>query len=361
MRKDGALKKVLLQACDRYEQKRLKDFFAKGFQTLGLPIDKKAVLLKPNLLSGKPPEKAVTTHPEFIRALAEILLEHGCRITIGDSPGYESTKKVLNNSCIMDVIKYFGLNISPFNRKILKKLDGISPYRQFTLGEDPGDYDLVINLPKLKTHTMMGLTLGVKNTFGFIHAFEKARWHLRAGKDRMLFASTLIDIHTIVNPHLTILDGILGMDGDGPSNGRPRQLGVLAMSTSAFILDDAIEKLVRPHYPLPVTTLAKEHGLIESYETVAYSTPVINDFRMPDTVMDTDWSIPQPVKTLLKNTFVKKPKIIRAACKQCGICVKVCPAKALSIRQHEAPLFDYKKCIRCYCCQEMCPEGAIKI
>lgn len=360
MIEERGLEKVLLQTCDRYEQNRLKDFFVKGLLILGLHIDKSKVLLKPNLLTGKPPEKAVTTHPEFIRALTEILLDYGCRITIGDSPGYESTRKVMINCGIMNIIRYYGLSISPFNRKIIKKYDGVSPYKRFTFGEDPEDYDLIINLPKLKTHAMMGMTLGVKNTFGFIHSLEKARWHLRAGQDRMLFASALIDIHTIVNPHLTILDGILGMDGNGPSNGRPRNLGVVAMSRNAFILDDAIEKLVRLNYPLPITALASEHDLIKNYETVAYGTPVIEDFRMPDT-MATDWNLPQPFKILLKNTFVKKPKIRQAVCKLCGICVKVCPAGALSPRQHEPPVFDYKKCIRCYCCQEMCPEGAIKI
>ena len=101
-------------------------------------------------------------------------------------------------------------------------------------------------------------------------------------------------------------------------------------------------------------------GLIKSYETVTYGAPVIKDFRMPGT-MATDWGIPQPIKTLLKNAFVKKPKIISAACKRCAVCVKVCPAGALSTRPDEPPVFDYKKCIRCYCCQEMCPEGAIKI
>ncbi|OPY77319.1 MAG: formate hydrogenlyase complex iron-sulfur subunit [Syntrophorhabdus sp. PtaU1.Bin058] len=355
------MEKVLLQACNDYEQTGLKDIFSKGLQVLGLHFDRSKVLLKPNLLAGKAPEKAVTTHPEFIRALSEILLDHGCRITIGDSPGYESTKKAIINSGIMDVVRHYDLNMSSFNRKVIKKHDGISPYKRFTFGEDPEDYDLVINLPKFKTHAMMGLTLGVKNTFGFIHSFEKARWHLRAGQDRMLFASALIDIHTIANPHLTVLDGILGMDGDGPSNGRPRNIGVVAMSRNAFILDDAIERLVKPRYPLPITVLAGRHGLIKDYETVSYDiTPVIEDFRMPAT-MATDWGIPRPLKTLLKNTFIKKPKIRQSACKQCGICIKVCPAGALSPGQHEPPIFDYKRCIRCYCCQEMCPEGAIRI
>ncbi len=95
----------------------------------------------------------------------------------------------------------------------------------------------------------MGMTLGVKNTFGFINAFEKAKWHFRAGQDRLLFASMLIDIHNIVKPSLTVLDGIIGMDGDGPSSGRPRNLGILGISKNAFILDEYVEKLDPPSPP----------------------------------------------------------------------------------------------------------------
>ena len=125
---------------------------------------------------------------------------------------------------------------------------------------------------------MMGMTLGVKNTFGFIHAFEKAKWHFRAGQDRSLFASILIDIHRIVKPSVTILDGIIGMDGDGPSSGRPRNLGILGVSKNAFILDDCIEKLVHLPYPTPITHLAGKHGLLPDYEITGSNIPEIDDF-----------------------------------------------------------------------------------
>jgi uncharacterized protein (DUF362 family)/NAD-dependent dihydropyrimidine dehydrogenase PreA subunit len=205
---------------------------------------------------------------------------------------------------------------------------------------------------------MMGMTLGVKNTYGFIHGLEKARWHLRAGQDRPLFASILIDIHTIVNPSVTILDGIVGMDGDGPSSGRSRKLNVLAVSKNAFVLDDCIEKLVRLPYPTPITRLARMHGLLPEYETISSVRPVIDDFQMPRS-MDTDWNIPRFAKKLLRNVFIKKPAVQKNICKACGVCVKVCPAKALSIKDKRL-VFDYGRCIRCYCCQEMCPEGAIR-
>jgi uncharacterized protein (DUF362 family)/ferredoxin-like protein FixX len=353
------LEKVAIEACDTYDVKLLKTLLDSMFQEISFsPISNAKVLIKPNLLISRTPEQAVTTHPAIIQALAELLKDHSCAVSVGDSPGFGSTDKVLNISGIMDVINQLGLTISTFSDNIIKKTNGISPYREFLFGDDPEKYDLVINVPKLKTHGMMGMTLGVKNTFGFIHAFEKPKWHLRAGQDRSLFASILIDIHRIVRPTVTILDGVIGMDGDGPSSGRPRHLGILGVGKNAFILDDCIEKLVHLPYPAPITHLAGKHGLLPDYEVVGSNIPKIDDFLMPNT-MDTDWNIPDFAKRLLKNVFIKKPKIRKKMCKACGVCAKVCPAKALSLEE-KGPVFDYTRCIRCYCCQEMCPEGSVK-
>lgn len=359
--------KVVIGRCETYDTDKIKNFINKGFEEIDFKIAKSKVLLKPNLLSANPPDKAVTTHPEFIRAISEILMDYSCDVYIGDSPGFESTGKVLLHSGIMDVVKSHGLKVIPFNQKVIKKWQGISPYREFTLGENPDDYDIIINIPKLKTHAMMGLTLGVKNTFGFIPSFDKAKWHLRAGRDRMLFASLLIDIHNIVKPSLTIIDGIVGMDKDGPSGGRVRDLGFMALSRNTFMLDHAIEKMVGLTYLLPVSALALQHRLIGDYEVIHVSSPLMgggrgretfSDFQLPAT-MNTDWNLPQLVKRILSSFFIKKPKINSHICKNCKVCIKVCPAGALSESQ-ETPFFDYKKCIRCYCCQEMCPEGAIR-
>jgi uncharacterized protein (DUF362 family)/NAD-dependent dihydropyrimidine dehydrogenase PreA subunit len=260
----------------------------------------------------------------------------------------------------MDVVDSLNLTVVSFNETVKKRhTNGISPYQLFTFGEDPARYDLIVNLPKLKTHGMMGLTLGVKNTFGFIHSLEKARWHLRAGQDRMMFASILIDIHQLVNPAITILDGIVGMDREGPSNGRARSVGIIVLSTDAFALDHYIEKLVGLVDPLPITQKALEYDLVGEYEAQAEGLPVIKDFEIPRTIA-TDWAVPAFVKKLLKKIFVKKPRLKSELCKGCAVCCKVCPSEALTFFE-ERPRFDYAKCIKCYCCQEMCPEGAITL
>jgi uncharacterized protein (DUF362 family)/NAD-dependent dihydropyrimidine dehydrogenase PreA subunit len=359
--KRRTLEKVAAGRCDSYDIKALKHFFDIGFREIGFNAACQRVLLKPNLLSGKSPEKAVTTHPEFVRAISELLLDSSCDVYIGDSPGYESTEKVLSKSGIIDVVKDCGLKILSFNRKITKKCQGISPYREFILGEDPDDFEIIINLPKLKTHVMMGLTLGVKNTFGFVHALDKAKWHLKAGTDKTIFASMLIDIHNIVKPSITIIDGIIGMDGDGPGSGRIRNFGIVALSKNTFALDSYIEELAGIPFPLPITSKAKEHNMVPDFETVCVGLPAsfTDEFQMPGT-MDINWNLPDMVKKVLKNVFIKKPKLNKIICKVCGVCAHVCPAGAISVDE-KTVLFNYKKCIRCYCCQEMCPEGAIRI
>ena len=298
--------KVVTRAFSSYDIASLREFLEKGFEAVGLRLNGCNVLLKPNLVMGKPPHKAVNTHPEFVRAVAGFLLDHSCQVSIGDSPGYESTERALKGSGIMDVVDDLGLTVATFNNKVAKRCgQGISPYRTFTFGEDPSRYDAVVNLPKLKTHGMMGLTLGVKNTFGFIHALEKARWHLRAGQDKTRFASILIDIYQLVKPAVTILDGILGMDRDGPSSGRPRETGIAALSLDAFALDYYIERFVGLRTPLPITQKAMDHGLVEGYDVQGDNISAIRDFEMPEAV-DTDWAIPRFAKKILQNIFCEK-------------------------------------------------------
>ncbi len=351
--------KIVGARLDGYDVALLKTFFQKALAEFGASFSALKVLLKPNLLSGKAPGKAVNTHPALIDALAQVLLENGCTLWIGDSPGYESTERALERSGIMDVVRAHGLDVAPFKKRVSKINAGLSPYREFILGEDPLDYDLVVNMPKLKSHVMMGITAGVKNTFGFIPSLDKARWHLRCGRDTELFASVLIDIHTVVRPALTVLDGITIMDGDGPSNGRVRPGSLIAVADNAFSLDAFLERVLSAPSALPLCALAAAHGLVPDAEIVDWGIPEVPDFRFPGT-MRVDWNLPSVVRETARHIMVRKPKCIQRRCELCRTCVDVCPAHALEICDDRLR-FDYSKCIRCYCCQEMCPTGAITL
>jgi len=351
--------RIVAGECETYDAGTLKEFFTKALSEIGFSIQGARVLLKPNLLSGKVPEKGVNTHPSFMQALAEIFLEKGCTVFVGDSPGYESTERALEKSKIMGVVRRLGLSVATFEGEVKKANRGISPYKELLLAEDPLNYDLVVNMPKLETHIMMGLTAGVKNTFGFIPHLNKAKWHLRCGTDKTLFASLLIDIHSLVKPALTVLDGVVAMEGDGPSNGRVRNLGLVAVTDNAFSLDSFLEKVLSFPSPLPVSAVARENGLVQEATLVDLGMPEVKDFKMPKT-MQADFNLPGLVRETARNFFTSKPRCNIKKCTACMTCVHVCPPGALTMEK-KGVSFDYKKCIRCYCCQEMCPTGAISV
>jgi uncharacterized protein (DUF362 family)/NAD-dependent dihydropyrimidine dehydrogenase PreA subunit len=353
------MSKIVAGTCATYDPLLLKEFFLRALAETGIFPDRWKVLLKPNLLSGKPPKKAVNTHPLFVQAIAEILVEKGCTVFVGDSPGYESTERALEKSGMAAVMRKLGLKPALFKGRVVKANAGVSPYRELVLGEDPLEYDLVVNMPKLKTHVMMGLTAGVKNTFGFVPSLDKAKWHLRCGTDKRLFASLLIDIHRTVKPALTLLDGIVAMDGDGPAHGRPRELGLIAASDDALSLDAFIERNLSIRSPLPVSSLCAEKGLLKEAVLVDLGVPRVRDFVMPAAV-EVDWNLPPLVRETVRHMFTRKPKRDAPRCTLCRTCINVCPTTALHMEE-DVVSFDYRACIRCYCCHEMCPTGAIAV
>lgn len=352
--------KVVASSCISYNIDDLKSLLIKSFREIGFVCGGAKVLLKPNLLSGRRPEKAVNTDPRFIQALAEILKEEGCEVWVGDSPGFEATERALEKSGISEVMERLNLKTATFEGQVIKAGKGLSPYKQFLFGDDPQNYDLVINVPKLKTHTMMGLTGGVKNTFGFVPRFEKAKWHLRCGTDTMLFSAVLVDIHATIAPALTILDGVLGMEGDGPSSGRPREFGLVAVSESGFAMDLFLEDALHIPVPLPVNVLVREKGLVNGYDLIDWGIPTISAVRMPKTTMSIQWNLRGRVGEAVRGLLVRKPRQVGNRCTGCTVCVQVCPPQALRL-VNGVLHFDYQKCIRCYCCQEMCPTGSIKV
>jgi uncharacterized protein (DUF362 family)/Pyruvate/2-oxoacid:ferredoxin oxidoreductase delta subunit len=321
------------------------------------------VLLKPNLLYGKAPEKAVTTHPSIVKGIIRIVREAGGIPFIGDSPSVGSLMRAAEKAGIKRVTDEMGCPLVEFDQPILAPKGGREFSKQLEIDRTVLEADVVINLPKWKTHGMTVLTLGVKNLFGCIPGAKKALWHLKAGEDRKVFAQTLVDLYQVIRPSLTILDGIVGMEGNGPNSGHPISLGLILASRDPLSLDQIVCDLLGiPRESLPTNRVAFEEGLAkDGVEVVGERVEEIRipRFRLP-TLSEPAWNLPGFLRKALKNALTSKPVFDEELCDNCDQCIGACPPKALE-RKERGLVFDYGKCIRCFCCQEVCPTGAITI
>ncbi|MDA8169639.1 MAG: DUF362 domain-containing protein [Nitrospiraceae bacterium] len=313
-------------------------------------------VIKPNLLAPAPPEKAMLTHPLIVRAVAEYLIEKGARVRIADSPALGSFEKVLKESGIGSALSGLPVEMAEFRESA--QIQTGEPFRKIELSRDALEADMLINLPKLKTHSQMLLTLGVKNLFGCVVGVRKPEWHFRTGVDREMFAKLLVQIYLALKPAFTILDGILAMEGQGPGkSGTPRELGLLLASRDTLALDAAVCGMlgVGPA-DMPVCNAAMRMGLSTGYELDG-TMEKIPDFKLPRTsglVFG-----PRPLHGLMRAHLVQRPVPDEDICRLCGECMRYCPVQAIEKREKKLR-FDYNKCIRCYCCLEVCPYGAIK-
>ena len=321
------------------------------------------VLLKPNLLYGRSPERAVTTHPSILKGMIQLVREVGGVPFIGDSPSVGSLTRAAEKSGIKAVADEMKCPLVEFNRPVVPRGGGGKIFKKLEIDRTVLETDVVINLPKWKTHAQMLLTLGVKNVFGCIPGPRKAQCHLMAGEDAKAFARILVDVYRIVQPSLTILDGIIGMEGNGPNSGHPISIGLILASGDSLNLDQiACDLLGISRKSLLTNRVAFDQGLTrgeidvlgEKVEEVK-----ISSFQFA-TLSRVDWGLPGFLGRALKNALTSKPAVVEAMCKNCDECTKICPAGALT-RKGEDLVFDYKQCIRCFCCLEVCQEGAISI
>lgn len=315
------------------------------------------VLIKPNFLTAARPEEAILTHPGVIRAVAEYVTAKGVRPLIADSPAVGSFKRLLRDNGVNEALAGLDVECRVFEESALHDIG--PPFGKIEIAKDVLDADFIINLPKLKTHNSMLLTLGVKNTFGCIVGLRKPEWHLRMGVDVERFAQLIAMIHKTVNPFITILDGILALEGEGPGkSGIPRRLGVLMGSDDAFALDTAVCMMLglKPER-LFTCKAAAQLGYIRELPIVEGHMPQVRNFRLPDIVPLVFG--PRPLHGVIRKYLVRKPAVEAEKCKMCGECWKYCPAQAITAGKTSIS-FDYEKCIRCYCCLEVCPQGALK-
>jgi len=314
------------------------------------------VLIKPNLLSPATPEQAVLTHPAIVRAAVVYVLERGGRPLVADSPAVGSFEKILRLSGIGEALRGLPVECRPFARSVHVEIG--EPFGAIDMAADAVEAERIINLAKLKTHTMMLLTLTVKNCFGAIVGYRKPEWHMRAGIDRRLFARLIARIALRLNPAFNLVDGIVALEGNGPGRGgSPKPLGVLLAGKDPFAVDAAVCRMLGlDPLALPVLKAAAALGHPPAEPRIDDDLPTIRGFKIPSLTPVVYG--PQRLQGLLRRQLLRRPVCDGALCKACGDCWRICPAQAIA--PEEIPLrFDYDRCIRCYCCVEVCPFGAL--
>ncbi|WP_026895290.1 DUF362 domain-containing protein [Clostridiisalibacter paucivorans] len=328
-----------------------------------------SVLLKPNFITARSPEAAVNTHPKLIIALTEILIDYGCKVTIGDSPGLGSAITVAKKLGLIEKLQKYGVTFLDFGSPVLARNNNIDlskkKFHQIYLSEEIYKYDKIINLPKLKSHAQMGITLATKNLFGCVVGRQKGQWHFIAGRDLQLFGRLIVEIAMSVNADLHILDGIWGMEGNGPTNGEKIESNVLLASDNPIALDRVVLEIIKKHpSQFPIFKASEELDLIGSdikdIEILGspISSCIIEDFKIPS-FSSLEFVENTLLSGIIKKLINQKIKIDHSTCIQCQKCIDQCPANAMSMNDYIK--IDHKKCIRCCCCQEICPVGAISV
>jgi len=356
---------VVIQKCNSYDPKNVYEAVERCVNELGGIAEfvrpGKRVLLKPNLLVGAAPQKAIVTHPAFVRAGAILAKEAGGDVTLGDSPSLAPLGKCLTESGYDPFMRELGIKAVPFEQ-VRRISTGPGGLGYIEIAVPPLEADLVINLPKLKTHAQMHLTLAVKNLFGCVAGRRKTELHLKADRHYAHFGRTLVEIAKAVSPGLTIVDGVLAMEGNGPRTGKPRHLGVIIAGTDCAAIDTVICEMLSLNPDLLYTHKAAKEigwGVTETGDIELKGVP-LEDVRVRDFAparRDVFMAMPAFARWLLRRAFTSRPEIASKLCVACGECAKVCPVKA--IRLDKKAKIHYENCIRCFCCQEICPQGAI--
>ena len=359
---------VAIERADTYDRKGMKNAMILLLAPLGgmgaFVSHGERVLLKPNMLSARPPEAAVTTHPEVLRAAIELVQEAGGVALVGDSPGIGGMLKVAEKSGMLAVIRETGAELTEFAEPV--EVTGSGTFKRFALARPYLEADKIINLPKLKTHEMMTMTCAVKNLFGAVVGTAKAGWHLKAGADRAMFARMLLEIYLLRKPDLTIVDAVTAMEGNGPGSGDPRQVGLLLAGVNAVAVDVIAAEIAGiPKKLLYVERAAEKLGVAGADRSTIRTAGVpvaearLAEFRLPH-ISDVQFGLPPFLKNRLRHYLTSRPCVMPEKCRLCGVCSDACPPHAIEIIDGKLH-FDYHACIRCFCCRELCPDGALDV
>ena len=336
------------------------------------------IVLKANLLRAAPPESAICTHPAVVEAVARLVKEAGGTPVICDSPGGALHKEAVLRSLyektgMAAAAAAAGAELSMDSSTRTVSLPEGKVLRQAEIITPVAEADGVIDLCKMKTHVLMSMTGAVKNLFGVIPGLSKVGYHA-THPDHATFADVLLDLTGYVKPRLSLMDGILAMEGDGPgSSGTPRQAGLLLAAANPLALDTAAGAIMNlPRQDNPVLLAAERRGLTPCrMEDVELIGGTVEELRMADykfpastksNLMDFLGPLARPAERLCKKALSQTPRIDGAKCVGCGICAKSCPGQAIAMTAPgKKARISQKACIHCYCCHELCPQRAVEL
>jgi uncharacterized protein (DUF362 family) len=369
------MSEVYAVGCKDYSEQIVGRAMAELIEQNGLLKDIKngtRVVIKANLVIFMKPEKAATTHPALLCELVRILKKRGAQVVIGDSPGGVFTKAFVDRvyavtdmkrteQCGALLNQNFNISEADFPEALIAKKFEYTSYLR--------DADVIINFCKLKSHGMMGMSAAVKNMFGAVPGLLKPQYHYRYPRHSD-FANMLIDLNEYFKPSLSIVDAVVGMEGNGPTMGTPRHIGVLLASENPYQLDLVAAHLIglgkeevptlqeaykRGFIPADVHDLHIS-GDIDRYIAAGFdSKSAQEDFTF---YAQTDSVFGKMIGSIAKKVFISYPGLGKTKCIACRKCEDICPAKAIMMKNGKA-VIDRKKCIRCFCCQEFCVTGAM--
>jgi len=372
---------VSLVKCAEYRADLLEDAIGQSLANIGFPLknfENKNVALKPNFLMTSAVDKAIITHPAFFRAVAGIVRDHGGRVVLVESPAMESAKRVMKKGEYLPIVEELDVTVPSNGRKGVILNADERRFKRFEVLGPVLEADIIINLPKLKTHGLTTITCAAKNLLGLIPGLDKSQWHMKAPGNEA-FSEFLLDLNEALlygsgspKPILHLVDAVVGQEGNGPGpSGTPRQIGAVLAGTSPVATDFVAAELLGFDYrtiPSVVGGFERKLG-VSSPAQVDHVGEDINSMRLENfkparhTLSTATYDRWPFNRKGFRNLLTSKPVPQGERCTLCYQCKAICPAGAIEKADgsKNVPRYDYDKCIRCYCCMEICPEAAVDL
>ena len=369
-------KKVVYAKCENYKLENVDkaiEFLISNIDNFEDRVKKaKKILIKPNLLSAKVPEKAITTHPQVLISLINHLKKYNAEIIIADTPAGKINDVILNKlytTCQMKkVAEETGITLNTDLSDVSITSEAFKIGNSYNILRVVKEADLIINFAKLKTHSLTTVTLSTKNMYGTIPGLIKIQYHMTMS-DIDIFTNMLLDLQSYyADKTIHFIDGILGMEGNGPSNGEPVEAKCILAGTNPVYLDIlACQVMGINPQNIPIFINALKRNIVsslnyEDLEIISNEPVQTYNFKVPlDRKSAIPHIVPEFVRAAANNFFIPKPVVNKDKCIGCKACEEMCAPQVMKVKDKVASITNYNKCIRCYCCQEVCPENAIDL